>query len=204
MQLVLPRSLTSRREQALALQIMADQEREADLAQQERLMGDFELKDCLDQNEALTDEVSALSEELSAERDRLAASESLVKELTSERDTISVADSELQHQEVEAGMAAKDQIIYELERHLAVAEENAREAAPRQVAILEMEVASWIEECRTHQADSRRGQAAANEAESTLQTERAANEQIITGYCEAKDDVVAERSIGNSRHERLS
>jgi hypothetical protein len=48
MQLVLPRSLTSRREQALALQIMADQEIEADLAQQERLVGDFELKDCLD------------------------------------------------------------------------------------------------------------------------------------------------------------
>ena len=63
MQLVLPRFLASRREQALALQIMADQEREADLAQQERLVGDFELKDRLDQNEALTVEVSALIEE---------------------------------------------------------------------------------------------------------------------------------------------
>jgi hypothetical protein len=124
----------------------------------------------LDQNEALADEVSALSEELSAERDRLTASEFVVKELTSGRDTIPVADSELQHKELEADMAVKDQIIYELEHHLAVAQEKAREAAPRQVAILEVEVASWIEECRTHQAGSRREQAAANEAESTLQS----------------------------------
>ena len=90
MQLVLPRSLTSRKEQAIAIQIMADQEREAALAQKERLVGDFELKDSLEQNEALI-------EELSAERDRLSASELLVKELTSERDRMPAADTELQH-----------------------------------------------------------------------------------------------------------
>ena len=185
MQYVLPKSLTSRKEQALALQIIADLGKEAALAQQEREAGDAELKDSLEQNEVLI-------RELSAERDRLSASEFLVKALTSERDRVPAADSELQYQWLETEIEAKDQVILELERRLDAVKEKVGKATYIRVACLESELASWMEECRTHQAEALHYRAAESKAESALQTERTAAQEIIAGYSDAKDDILAE------------
>jgi hypothetical protein len=185
MQYVLPKSLTSRKEQALALQIIADLGKEAALAQQEREAGDAELKDSLEQNEVLI-------RELSAERDRLSASEFLVKALTSERDRVPAADSELQYQWLETEIKAKDQVILELERRLDAVKEKVGKATYIRVACLESELASWMEECRTHQAEALHYRAAESKAESALQTERTAAQEIIAGYSDAKDDILAE------------
>ena len=185
MQYVLPKSLTSRKEQALALQIIADLGKEAALAQQEREAGDAELKDSLEQNEVLI-------RELSAERDRLSASEFLVKALTSERDRVPAADSELQYQWLETEIKAKDQVILELERRLDAVKEKVGKATYIRVACLESELASWMEECRTHQAEALHYRAAESKAESALQSERTAAQEIIAGYSDAKDDILAE------------
>ena len=188
MRVVLPKSLTSRREQALALQAIADLEREVDLAQQERMVGDAEAANLLEQLEESARANEALSAELAAEHGRREASEARAEELTVLHSDLPLsmnqhlADWALQQKELLDSADVSNQIIADLQHSLALAQGREREATPQNVASLELAVAQWTEAYGALQAGS----------EEALRAERTASEEILTGYRVANEDLTAE------------
>jgi len=188
MQIVLPKSLTSRREQALAIQAIADLESEIDLAQRERMVGDAEAANLLDRLEESNRANEALSAELASERGRCEMSEARAEDLTARHREPSLpgnqhlAEWALQQKEFLDSADVSNQLIADLQRRLALAQERERETTPQHVASLERAVAQWTEAYGALQAGS----------EDALLAERKASDEIITGYLSAKEDLAAE------------